>query len=117
VRLLVNGLLVASSVLVTTVLAEGATRLVDGLPLFTDWLPNTADKDVTQSVVNSIGLAAGVSGDWFLRDPPPLPNRAKPPADWVRVMEEMRSIPPWVAHGPDRRSFELHLFRGAVAAI
>jgi hypothetical protein len=96
VRLLVNGLLVALSVLVATLLAEGAARLVDGLPLFTDWLPNTVDKNVTQSVANSIRLAPGVSGDWFLRDPPRLPNRAKPPADWVRVMEEMKSIPPWI---------------------
>ena len=50
------------SVLLTTAFAEGAVRLIDDLPLFTDWLPNTVDRDVTQSALASVPLAPGVVG-------------------------------------------------------
>src|SRR5437762_3214787 len=91
-----DALLVAASVLLTTAFAEGTVRLIDDLPLFTDWLPNTVDRDVTQSALASVPLARGVSKEWFRRDPPPLPNRAKPPAEWTRYKEEHKDPPPWV---------------------
>ena len=88
-----NALLVAVSVLLTTAFAEGAVRLVDDLPLFTDWLPNAVEGDVTESALASVPLAPGVSVEWFRRDPPPLPNRAKPPAAWARFAEEHKDVP------------------------
>ncbi len=38
-------------------------------------------------------VAAGVSRDWFQLDPPPLPNRTVPPADWARVFREIKDDP------------------------
>lgn len=92
-----NAVLVVASILFTTAFAEGAVRLIDDLPLFTDWLPNTVDRDVTQSALHSIPLAPGVSVEWFRRDPPPLPNRTKPPAEWMRYLEEHKDAHSWVS--------------------
>src|SRR3954464_3480677 len=91
-----NALLVALSVLLTTAFAEAAVRVIDDLPLFTDWLPNTVDRDVTKSALASVPLAPGVWGEWFRRDPPPLPNRSKPPAEWTRYVEEHQDAPSWI---------------------
>jgi hypothetical protein len=78
----VNGLLVLVSILVTAVVAEGATRLIDGLPLLTDWLPNTVDRDVPAKHLDEIPRAAGVSRAWYFEDPLPLPNRRPVPPEW-----------------------------------
>jgi len=88
-RRLANSLLVVVSVLLVTALAEGATRLIDGLPLFADWLPSMVDRDVPAMVVDSIPRAPGVARDIFFEDPPPLPNRRAPPAEWVRIAREL----------------------------
>lgn len=85
-------MIVLSCILVTA-FAELATRLIDDLPVFTDWLPNTLDRDVTSASVDSIPLTPGVSRAWFFKDPPPLPNRHAPPAEWTRSYREFPSIP------------------------
>ena len=90
---LTNGFLVAVSVLFAAVLAEGATRFIDGLPLFTDWLPNTVDRDTASKHVDAIPRAPGVARAWFFADPPPLPNRTEPPAAWSRWAREIGDAP------------------------
>jgi hypothetical protein len=90
---LANVGLVLLSCLLATAVAELAIRLIDGLPIFTDWLPDTLDRDVTSASVDSIPLAGGVRRDWFFNDPPPLPNRHAPPAEWERSYREFRSVP------------------------
>ena len=89
----VNGLLMALAILATTVAAEGVTRLIDGLPLFTDWLPNTVDRDVSSKHLDEIPRAAGVSRSWFFSDPPPLPNRREVPPEWVRQVQAINQAP------------------------
>jgi hypothetical protein len=93
----VNSLLVLASVLLATVLAEGATRLIDGLPLFTDWLPSTVDRDLPARFVDALPRAPGVERNWFFRDPPPLPNRRQPPAEWLRLAASMGEKTGWAA--------------------
>ena len=70
-------------------IAEAATRMIDGLPVFTDWLPQTVDRDLSSASVDSIKRAPGVERAWFFQDPPPLPNRRRPPEEWKRLMEEI----------------------------
>ena len=53
--------------------------MIDGLPLFTDWLPDTLDRDTAAKDVDKIPLAKGVVRSWFFSDPPPLSNRAASP--------------------------------------
>jgi len=91
-----NVALLAASILISICAAEASVRAIDHLPVLTDWLPNTRDRDVTARSVASIPLAQGVSAEWFFRDPPPLPNRGVPPAAWMRVMNEAKDIPSWV---------------------
>ncbi len=93
---LANGLLIAASILVAGLVAEGTTRLIDGLPLFTDWLPNTVDRDVSTGHHDEIPRAAGVSRNWYFDDPPPLPNRHEIPEDWVRLAREIGEAPNWI---------------------
>ena len=93
---LANACLIVVSVLVTAVAAEGVTRYLDGLPLFTDYLPNTVDRDVTAEHLDEIPRAAGVSRSLFFSDPPPLPNRHEVPAEWLRIAREIGESPAWV---------------------
>ena len=88
--------LVAASIVVAALIAEAATRFADDLPVLTDWLPNTTHRDARSAELDSIPRAPGVSRDWFFRDPPPLPNRIKLPADWERIAEEIKQHPAWV---------------------
>ena len=102
-RHLSNLALVLFSVLFATALAEGATRWIDGLPLFTDWLPDTLDRDMAARDVDKIPLAQGVARPWFFSDPPPLPNRRPVPADWVRLARDFPE-PPRTTNAPLRRA-------------
>ena len=90
-----NAFLVVFSVLFASALAEGATRIIDGLPVFTDWLPQTVDRDLSTSASDGIPRAAGVDRAWFLEDPPPLPNRHRPPEEWMRIMREVGEGHEW----------------------
>ena len=84
-----NLVVVPRSVFIESGSNRARPRAIDGLPIFTDWLPNTVDRDVTSATFDSIPLAAGVRRDWFFREPPPLPNRGKTPAEWIRYAEKI----------------------------
>lgn len=94
----IDVVLVITSVLVSTVVAEGIVRHIDGLPLFAVPLPENVGKAVTAEQRDKVPLAAGVSRDWFFDDPPPLPNRGEPSAEWQRLFVEVREHP--AAYGP-----------------
>ena len=94
-RLLQNALLLFFSVSLPVLAAEAVTRWVDGLPILTDWLPNTVERDVTTAQLDAISRAQGVSRDWFFIEPPPLPNRRPPPDEWVRLVREQGNRPVW----------------------
>jgi hypothetical protein len=96
----VDVLLVVASVLVSTIIAEGVVRHIDGLPLFAVPLPEGVGKAVTAEQRDKVPLASGVSRDWFFDDPPPLPNRTEPPAEWQRLFVEVRDHPE--KYGPFR---------------
>lgn len=88
-----NALLVAASLVLSIVVGEGATRLIDGLPLLTDWLPADVDRDVVQAHVDEIPRAAGIDRAWFFVEPRPLANRREPPAEWARIAREIQEAP------------------------
>jgi hypothetical protein len=90
---LANFVLVVVSILFATALAEGATRLIDGLPLFADWLPDTLDRDMAAKDVDKIPLAKGVTRSWFFSNPPPLANRTAPSAEWMRLAQAVPEAP------------------------
>ncbi|HEY6980670.1 hypothetical protein [Reyranella sp.] len=89
----IDALLVIASILVSALVAEVVVRYVDGLPLFAMPLPEGVGKAVTAEQRDEVPLAAGVSRDWFFDDPPSLPNRTKPPAEWQRLFVEVRNHP------------------------
>ena len=81
-------MLLASSVLLCLVVAEGATRLADELPLVDLPLPKAFDAiglDTTVAHLDEVPRAAGVARDWFFGDPPPLPNRNRPSREWIEL--------------------------------
>jgi hypothetical protein len=86
-------LLVIVSILASTVAAEGVTRYADGLPMFELPLPENIGDAVTAEQRDKVPLASGVSRDWFFDDPPPLPNRTAPPAEWQKLFVEVRDHP------------------------
>lgn len=92
-RQLSNGCLVIISIFIACAFAEAATRVVDGLPIFTDWLPDTLDRGLAARYVDVIPRATGVERAWFFSDPPPLPNRATPPPEWDDLAREIFVAP------------------------
>lgn len=78
--------------------AEFIVRATDGLPLATDWLPDTADRDASTSIMKTIARAPHVSTDWFRSDPPPLPNRHAPPPEWTEAYRAFPAIPDLAKH-------------------
>lgn len=82
-----------ASILLSTVVAEGVVRVVDGLPVFAFPLPEGSGSTVTAEQRDQVPLTAGVSRDWFFRDPPPLPNRGVPPMEWENLFIEIRDHP------------------------
>jgi hypothetical protein len=88
-----DALLVIVSILVCTFIAEGVVRYQDGLPMFALPLPENIGNAVTPEQRDKVPLAPGVSRDWFFDDPPPLPNRTKPSADWQKLFVEVRNHP------------------------
>jgi hypothetical protein len=82
--------LLVLSCTVALIVSELSVRALDGLPLATDWLPDTVGRDARDSIMPSIARAPSVSPDWFFSDPPPLPNRHAPPPEW---MEAYRTFP------------------------
>ena len=91
-RFLSNGLTLSLSLLTCLVLAEGAIRLVDGLPLTDIDLPaaySDIGRDTTMQHLDKVPLAKGVARDWFFIDPPPLPNRRAVPEQWLALDRQM----------------------------
>jgi hypothetical protein len=89
----IDVLLVIASILVSTVVAEGVVRHIDGLPLFAVPLPEGVGNAVTAEQRDRVPLAAGISRDWFFDNPPPLPNRTLPPDEWQQLFLEVRDHP------------------------
>jgi hypothetical protein len=88
-----DALLVIGSLLLTVVVAEGVTRALDGQPLFAIPLPEGSDGAVTGHDLDAVPRVAGVSRDWFFRDPPPLPNRTSWPEEWESVYWTVKNNP------------------------
>jgi len=87
-----NGLIFSLSLLTCLLLAEGAIRLVDGLPLTDIDLPpaySDIGRDTTMQHLDKVPLATGVARDWFFIDPRPLPNRRAVPEQWLALDRQM----------------------------
>ncbi|MFZ5778968.1 MAG: SGNH/GDSL hydrolase family protein [Pseudomonadota bacterium] len=93
-KILTNGLVLVVTVLFCLVAAEGATRLVDGLPLTSVALPASngggIGLDTSAEHLDEIPRAAGVAREWFFEEPPPLPNRHAEPEEWKRAAQQSR---------------------------
>ena len=105
-KFLANGLLLVGSLFLCLVVAEGATRLADDLPLLDLTLPPShggIGLDTTAQHLDEVQRAASVARDWFFSDPPPLPNRHAVPQEWIdldRLLSEKgdsfdHNIKPW----------------------
>jgi hypothetical protein len=92
---IVDTLVLAGSLLASLVGAELVVRSIDGLPLFAVPIPEGEGliEEVPKAVRDQVALAPGVSRAWFYDDPPPLPNRTEPPAEWTRLFWEIKSHP------------------------
>ena len=87
-KILANGLLLVGSLLLCLVVAEGATRWADDVPLIALTLPASnggIGLDTTAERVDEVPRAASVAREWFFSDPPPLPNRHAVPPEWVEL--------------------------------
>lgn len=103
-RYLGSGLLLLVSLIVGLVLAEVATRIVDDLPTATMVLPERVSargSDTTLLHFDGIARAAGTSRDLYLSNPPPLPNRTRPPAEWIALRRQIGNKPAFGALAPD----------------
>jgi hypothetical protein len=92
---LANACVVVVSIVLCLAVAEGATRIIDGQPIFSLGLPGVIGSpgaDTTAAHLDEVPLAPGVSRDWFPLDPPPLPNRKTPPAEWTELYQKL--LPP-----------------------
>jgi hypothetical protein len=74
-----NVLLVAGSVVLCTVAAEFLVRHLDA----------ELDEGPAMRHFGEIALAPGVDRAWFLKDPPPLPNRTAVPDDWNELVRKV----------------------------
>jgi len=97
-RRVANLLLVAASIFVCTIVAEGIVREIDGHPLFV-WrlqdapIGSSGNDDVTPEELDQVQLASGVKRGWFFNDPPVLPNRRHPPDEWVKLYDYLNRNP------------------------
>ncbi len=90
---LLNLLLIFASVAAATLGAEIVVRVADGVPVFSPSLGDAARSATTAAQRDAVPLAKGIASAWFSEDPPPLPNRRTPPADWERQYREIRDNP------------------------
>jgi hypothetical protein len=91
---LADTLLVLISLLLSVFGAELVVRALNGQPLFAFPLPDpVGSASVKPGQLEQIKTAAGVDRAWFERDPPPLPNRSEPPAEWQKIFNEMQARP------------------------
>lgn len=86
--------LIVFSLLVSVFAAELVVRALNGQPLFAFPLPEPIGTvSAKPGQLDGIKLADGVDRSWFERDPPALPNRGTPPAEWQKVFDEMLRHP------------------------
>jgi hypothetical protein len=78
---------------ISLIASELSVRALDGLPLATDWLPDTVDRDASASTMRTVARAPSVSPDWFFSNPPPLPNRHAPPREWMEAYRTFPEVP------------------------
>jgi len=91
---LADTLLIVVSLVISFAFAEGVVRILNGQPLFAFPLPDpVGTASVKPGQLESIPLAPGVDPAWFEKDPPPLPNRGTPPAEWQKIFDEMKQHP------------------------
>jgi hypothetical protein len=103
-RYLGSFLLLLASLIVGLVLVEVATRIVDDLPATGVVLPERVaarGNDTTSLYFDGVARAAGTSRELYLSDPPPLPNRTKPPAEWIALRRQIGNKPVFGALAPD----------------
>jgi hypothetical protein len=84
------------SVVVCLVAAEGAIRIIDGMSPAALVLPEMISSqgvDTTAGHLDKMPRAAGVEREWFFTDPPPLPNRTRPPQEWVDLDRQIQREP------------------------
>ena len=115
-KLLTDGIVLTVTVLVCLVIAEAATRLVDGLPLTALTLPASngggIGLDTSAERLDEIPRANGVAREWFFKEPPPLPNRRAVPEEWIEAGKPRASD-----NIPDGRFKSWDLFKAWNAAF
>lgn len=91
-----NILLTVVSVVFCVVLAEFATRIIDGLPPVAMEMPSemgSLGRDTTAAHLDEVPRAPGVDRALFFTDPPPLSNRSAPPREWIELDRQVRDHP------------------------
>jgi hypothetical protein len=100
-KLVTNGIVLVTTVVICIAIAEGATRLIDGLPLTAARLPPAygggLGQDARAAHLDGIQRAASVAREWFFSEPPPLPNRKPVPREWVTLYHQMEAKGPTAA--------------------
>lgn len=91
---LADALLIVVSVVLSIAMAEGVVRYLNGQPLLVFPLSEPIDLGLPKpGILEQIPVASGVDRKWFTSDPPPLPNRTKPPPGWQELFHYMEAHP------------------------
>jgi len=91
---LADALLIVVSVVFSGAMAEGVVRYLNGQPLLVFPLPEPIDLGLPKpGILEKLPVAEGVDRGWFTSDPPPLPNRTKPPPGWQEFFHYMEAHP------------------------
>ena len=80
--------MVSVTILIGLIFAEGAARVLAGLPLTQLELPVrlvNIGNDTTAERLDDVPRAASVERAWFFTDPPPLPNRKPVPPEAMEL--------------------------------
>ena len=87
-----NTLLVLASIVFSLVFAELAVRYIDGYEMFALSLSKpVGSMTIGQEVLDQVPLASGVEREWFLSEPPALPNRRAVPDEWRNLSRLVES--------------------------
>ena len=116
----VNSLLTFISVLVCVVFAEVAVRIIDGLPATSVGLPQysgAAGLDTTVTHLDEVPRATGVERALFFSDPPPLPNRTRPPQEWIELHRKIPRITSFASEDAANAFKPWDLFKAWNAAV
>ena len=111
---LANLALSVVSVVVCVVLAEGIVRIIDGQSPIALMLPEVQGAlgvDTTGGYLDKLPRADGVERAWFFADPPPLPNRTKPPQEWIDLDKKLQGAPQFDATGLTNRFLPWDMFK------